>query len=79
MTTFFGYVAPGELAPQHDPVRVLQTALTEAALRTIQTYDPDHVSLWSKAAIKKVIEPNVQVTNLRSGHSEPACVCQMET
>jgi hypothetical protein len=78
MTTFFGFIAPSELASQHDPVRVLRTALSEADLLANRNYDPDHVSLWSKAAINKV-QQTVDITNLKTGNPEPACVCQMET
>ena len=79
MTTFYGYIAPGELASQHDPVRVLRTALAKSDLVDNPSYDPNRVSFWAKEDIVGVDQPPAQILNQQTGEREAACVCTLET
>lgn len=79
MTIFYGFVAPGELASQHDPIRVLRTALSEGELQTNRSYDPNRTSLWSRADVVSVAEPAVDILNQQTGQQEPALICTLDT
>jgi hypothetical protein len=76
---FFGYLAPADLASGHDPVRILRSAFTRAALIADPSYDPDHVSLWAAADISDVENPPVLIRNDMTNDMEPACICQVAT
>jgi|HubBroStandDraft_3_1064219.scaffolds.fasta_scaffold104615_2 hypothetical protein len=79
MPGFFAFIGPSELSSRNDPVTVLRTAPTEAELTADPNYDPDHTSLWARADVGTVKQPPLQITNLQTGATEPACVCQMAT
>jgi hypothetical protein len=79
MATLYSFITPKELASADDPLTVLRTAPDEATLRGNPNFDPDHTSLWARAAVRNVEQPPVQVTNLKTDQHVSACICQLET
>jgi hypothetical protein len=78
MADFYAFIAAGELQSADDPVRLLKSAASLEALLADPTYDPDDGGgFWARGKIDGNGQ-TAQVTNQKTGLSEPALACGVD-